>query len=82
MTSPSSNSLFFTDEYKRIQDRVKDVLNAEPDYLAQRTIRSPRAAGDAIENILQDNLNAILGSGIVKEYTSDFARRAMGDLAF
>lgn len=82
MTSPSSNPLFFTDEHKRIQDKVKDVLNAQPDYLAQRTIKSTRAAGDAIENILQDNLNEILGSEIVKDYTSDFARRAMGDLAF
>ena len=31
---------------------------------------------------MQEELNIILGSEIVKDYSSDFARRAMGDLAF
>lgn len=76
------SKLFYTDSYKELQEKVRHVLNAQEDYLTKRTIRSTRAAGDAIENILQEELKVILGDEIVKEYSSDFARRAMGDLAF
>jgi hypothetical protein len=76
------SKLFYTDFYKEIQEEVKHILNAQEDYLTKRTIRSTRAAGDAIENILQEELKIILGDEIVKDYSSDFARRAMGDLAF
>ena len=79
---PKENPLFYTDAYKAIEVKAKDMLNAQVDYLTSRTARSPRAAGDAIENILQDEFNNVLGADIVEEYTSDFARRAMGDLAF
>ena len=80
--SDPTNPIFYTDVYKTVQDRTKEILNRQVDYLTTRTSRSTRAAGDAIENILQDEFNAILGDEIVKEYSSDFARRAMGDLAF
>ena len=82
LPSPRPNPLFYTDAYKLIEEKTKTILNAQVDYLTERTARSTRAAGDAIENILQDEFSAILGGGIVKEYSSDFARRAMGDLAF
>ena len=77
-----SNSLFYTDAYKTIQDTTKNILNDQADYMTAQTARSTRAVGDAIEGILQNEFNAILGRSVVKEYTSDFARRAMGDLAF
>jgi hypothetical protein len=78
----SLSKLFYTDAYKAVQEKTRDILNAQTDFLTSRTARSPRAAGDAIENILQEELKNILGSETVKDYTSDFARRAMGDLAF
>jgi hypothetical protein len=77
-----TSRLFYTDAYKAVEEKTRDILNAQTDFLTNRTARSPRAAGDAIENILQEELKSILGSEIVKDYTSDFARRAMGDLAF
>lgn len=40
-----------------------------------------RAAGDAIQDILARNFDSILGN-LVAEYSIDFARRAMADLAF
>jgi len=42
---------------------------------------STRATGDALEGIVADNLKELLGDWC-KEYSSDFARRAMADLAF
>src|SRR3990167_3114229 len=66
---------------KDIEKKIIKFLNAQPEFLSDRTAESPRAVGDAIENILVENFGTILGS-LVKEYSSSFARRAMADLAF
>ena len=74
------SSFFYTEKYKETEDKIKSFLNDQKDYLSARTV-SPRAVGDAIENIISDNFQAILGDSI-SEYSSSFARRAMADLAF
>lgn len=75
------NKLFYTDKYKNIEKKIKDFLNKQSDFLSPRTATSTRAAGDAIQDLLADNFKSILGE-VVKEYSADFARRAMADLAF
>jgi hypothetical protein len=75
------SKVFHTDEYLAIQTRVKDLINGNPDFLSQNTARSPRAAGDAIEDIVARSFDQILGPAC-SEYSSDFARRAMADVAF
>lgn len=75
------STLFHTDEYLAVQVRVKDLINGNPDFLSQNTARSPRAAGDAIEDIVARSFDKILGP-VCSEYSSDFARRAMADVAF
>jgi hypothetical protein len=57
------------------------MLNSQPDFLSSRTVSSPRAVGDAIQVILSENFQALLGN-LVAEYSAEFARRAMADLAF
>lgn len=64
-----------------LEKKIKSFLNRQKDFLSARTINSPRAVGDAIENIIAENLKTILGD-IVGEYSASFARRAMADLAF
>lgn len=64
-----------------IERKVRDVLNEQTDYLSADTAESTRAAGDAIQSIIEDNFAEILG-GLVGEYSASFARRAMADLAF
>jgi len=66
---------------KEIEQKLKKFLNEQTDFLSERTINSPRAVGDAIENIIVENFKTILGD-LVGEYSSSFARRAMADLAF
>jgi|ERR1039458_1859301 hypothetical protein len=61
--------------------RVIDLVNNSPDFLSPNTARSPRAAGDAIEDIVARSFDRILGP-VSSEYSSDFARRAMADIAF
>jgi hypothetical protein len=64
-----------------IERKVRNLLNGHPDFLSSDTAESTRAAGDAIQSIIQDNFAEILGS-LVSEYSASFARRAMADLAF
>lgn len=73
--------IFFSDAYKAIQSKVKEVLNEHGDFLSPSTARSTRAAGDAIEGILGATFDTILGNWC-SEYSAGFARRAMADLAF
>jgi len=73
--------LFHTKDYVAVQQRVRDLINNSPDFLSKNTAQSPRAAGDAIENVVGASFEKILGKHC-GEYSSNFARRAMADLAF
>ncbi|MCX7004761.1 MAG: hypothetical protein NTV22_16020 [bacterium] len=75
------SKLFHGGEYRRIEAKIKKLLNAQPEFMSARTASSPRATGDAIQDILADKFKALLGN-LCKEYSADFARRAMADLAF
>jgi len=73
--------LFHGNDYVLVQARVQDLINSSPDFLSKSTAQSPRAAGDAIENVVAASFERILGEHC-GEYSSNFARRAMADLAF
>lgn len=77
MNSP----LFDPKTRERIEGKVCDLLNEQADFLSADTSESTRAAGDAIQSIIEDNFAVILGDHI-GEYSASFARRAMADLAF
>lgn len=76
------SQLFYSDEHEAVEDRIKTFLNEQNDFLSGSTVKSPRAVGDAIQDILSENLQAILGEKLCAKYSSEFARRAMADLAF
>lgn len=65
-----------------VQRQIKDFLNEQEQFLSGSTARSTRAAGDAIQHILSENFQSILGTDLCATYSSQFARRAMADLAF
>jgi len=75
------SKLFYSERYRRIEKRIKNLLNSQPDFMSVRTASSTRATGDAIQEILAENFKTLLGNSC-KEYSADFARRAMADLAF
>lgn len=75
------SSIFYTDAYREIENKILSFLNAQRDLLSERSMNSPRAVGDAIESVICEHFETILGDAI-KEYSSSFARRAMADLAF
>lgn len=75
------SQIFHTDKYVQIQRAIVGLLNSQPDFLSARSASSTRAAGDAIQGILSEHFQSLLG-GLCANYSSDFARRAMADLAF
>lgn len=75
------SKLFHTNDYLLIQNRVLDLINNSTNFLSKNTAQSPRAAGDAIESLVAESFESILGE-YCEEYSSNFSRRAMADLAF
>jgi hypothetical protein len=73
--------IFFTSAYQDIQQATLHLLNSQQSFLSPGTLHSTRAAGDAIERIISDSFDTILGNWS-SEYSAAFARRAMADLAF
>ena len=73
--------IFSTARFEQVAKQTKEFLNAHEDFLSVSTARSTRAAGDAIEEILGESFQDILGDDCA-EYSANFARRAMADLAF
>ena len=75
------SAIFYSDAYHQIENRVKNFINEHPAFLSSRSMDSPRAVGDAIESIVRDEFDQILGD-LSQEYSAQFARRAMADIAF
>ena len=73
--------IFFSQAYISMERDILALLSTESDFLSPSTLGSTRAAGDAIQEILALKFESILGNW-VSEYSTDFARRAMADLAF
>ena len=76
------SSLFYTGQYETVQKRIAEFLNQQEQFLSTSTVNSTRAVGDAIQDILSENFQLILGAEWCAKYSSGFARRAMADLAF
>jgi len=74
--------LFDTDLYKSVEDKIRLFLNQQDESLSASTARSPRAVGDAMQEILAEHCESILGPEICSSYSASFARRSMADLAF
>ncbi len=76
-----TSKLFRSNEHIKIATRTKDYLNGHSDFLSLNTVKSTRAVGDALQDILAEQFDRLLGDWC-SEYSSEFARRAMADLAF
>ena len=75
------SAIFYSDAYRNIETKVKNFINEHPAFLSARSMDSPRAVGDAIESVVRDEFGQILGD-LSQEYSAQFARRAMADIAF
>lgn len=73
--------LFSSEAHHEIEQRVLALINNQEAFLNRTTRDSTRAVGDAIQAIVERHFQEILGDWCM-EYTTQFARRAMADLAF
>ena len=53
--------LFHTDWYLAAQRKITDFLNTQDRFLSESTVRSTRAVGDAIQDILSRDFHSIVG---------------------
>lgn len=75
------SSFYYEGYYKTIASNIKEYVNSLQDFLSPETARSPRAVGDALESLVAEKFDTFLGDWC-REYSRDFARRAMADMAF
>lgn len=75
------SAIFSGNTARNIETKVKKLLNERADILSAATADSTRAAGDAMQGIIEESFQEILGD-LAGKYSDNFARRAMADLAF
>ncbi len=54
------SNIFYTDAYKKLEQKILEALNNQPDFLSVSSANSPRAVGDAVQDILASNLKKLL----------------------
>ena len=75
------SQFYYGGDYLKVAEKIKEYINTAPDFLSPQTARSTRAVGDALESLISEQFDSFLGDWCA-EYSNDFARRAMADLAF
>lgn len=75
------SQIFYSDLRTQIEANTLNFLNSRDEFLSPSTAASTRAVGDAIQYLLESSFDSILGD-LSAEYSANFARRAMADLAF
>lgn len=60
--------------------QISAAVNSQHDFLSPETARSPRAAGDALQSLATKGFEEFLENKC-GEYSNEFARRALADMA-
>jgi hypothetical protein len=73
--------LFLPENRQYIEERTLQELN-KVKLMSRNTLNSPRAAGDAVQNYLEENLHKCFPDNMTIKHSGSFARRSMQDYAF
>lgn len=74
---------FFSDERaKQLPQHILALLNRSAGEMGLSGTASPRTVGDRTQEYIAEKLLELLPAELVDEYTAEFSRRAMADLAF
>ena len=65
-----------------LENRVIDELSRIQDFQNRRITNSPRAIGDTVQEAIGELLPYCFPDGLLGDFSADFARRAMADVAF
>lgn len=77
------SELFTQGRYQMVETGLKTFLNdpIQTGYLSPADTRSPRAVGDILQDLIGKHFYDLIRDD-AKNYSSEFARRSMADLAF
>ena len=75
------STFYYEGHNRRVATQIQEYINSLGDFLSPQTAGSPRAVGDALEELVAGEFDRFLGDWC-REYSSEFARRAMADMAF
>ena len=75
------SDFYYQGHHRKVANLIKEYINSLDSFLSPQAARSPRAVGDTLESLVADRFETFLGDWC-NEYSSDFARRAMADMAF
>lgn len=75
------SKFYYQGHHEQVATAIREYINSLNEFLSPQTARSPRAVGDALESLVANEFETFLGDWC-SEYSSEFARRAMADMAF
>lgn len=75
------SSFYYQGHHEGVATAIKSYINSQEGFLSPETARSPRAVGDALESLVTNRFESFLGNWC-GEYSNEFGRRAMADMAF
>lgn len=67
---------------RAIEANALALLQASVAEFHGRALNSPRAVGDIAQELIANNFQKFVPPGDISDYSAEFARRAMADLAF
>jgi hypothetical protein len=74
-------SIFHSGDSEEIAEAIKQYLRKNNNHVSSRSLNSPRAVGDALQEIVAENFQK-LTKNVCVDFSANFARRAMADFAF
>ena len=76
------SEIFSSGYYKLVENKIRHAINNQDNWLSEQVVKSTRAVGDSIEDIISKNFESLLSEKYCRSYSRSFARRSMADLAF
>lgn len=74
--------IFNSEILSLIQNNLCTLLNSCTDFSNPYIVHSPRAVGDAVQELLSHRLDECFPNGLIRDFDGKFARRSMADMAF
>ena len=65
-----------------LENQIINKLSRVEDFQNRRIINSPRSIGDTVQEAIGELLPYCFPDGLLGDFSADFARRAMADVAF
>ncbi|MCL1831650.1 MAG: hypothetical protein FWG45_01915 [Oscillospiraceae bacterium] len=76
------SKIFEADNKTSFENNLLNKLRNCKEFTDKRVIRSPRAVGDIVQDVIGEELPDCFPQGLIADYSAEFARRAMADVAF